>query len=60
MARGISSRFSQIRSTFAHTWADMDYAQRRLFEIRTGTGRADIERARDRAMLVERQARWRM
>jgi hypothetical protein len=60
MAREITSKFSQIRSTFAHVWADMDYAQRRLFEIRTGVSDDATERARDRAMIADQQARWRM
>jgi hypothetical protein len=39
----------------------MDYAQRRIFEIRTGVPVTEsIERARDKAMIAELEAHWRM
>jgi hypothetical protein len=39
----------------------MDHAQRRMFEIRTGLAPASsLERARDKAMLAELEAHWRL
>jgi hypothetical protein len=39
----------------------MDYAQRRMFEIRTGLPSDNsLERARDKALIAELEAHWRM
>jgi hypothetical protein len=60
MASTFKRRLRQIRRTVTYTWSDMDYAQRRLFEIRTGTADAGaLERARNRAMINELEAHWR-
>jgi hypothetical protein len=41
--------------------AEMDDAQRRVFEIKTGLGpMSSVDRARDRAMIAELEAHWRM
>jgi hypothetical protein len=37
----------------------MDYAQRRMFEIRTGLPSTSIDRVRDKAMIAELEAHWR-
>jgi hypothetical protein len=59
MARRINPRrtFHRLRRTFA----EMDYAQRRMFEIRSGLPpEHSLERARDKAMIAELEARWRI
>ena len=59
MARRVSPRHivHQVRRTLA----EMDHAQRRMFEIRTGLAPASsLERARDNAMLAELEAHWRL
>ena len=38
MSATSTSRARRILNRISETWADLDYAQRRLFEIRTGTG----------------------
>jgi hypothetical protein len=39
----------------------MDHAQRRVFEIRTGLpSEHTLERARDKAMIAELEAHWRI
>ncbi len=38
----------------------MEYAQRRMFEIRTGVPATNIDRVRDKAMIAELEAHWRM
>ena len=56
MARRLTTLTHQIRRAFA----EMDYAQRRMFEIRAGLPPAqDIDRARDKAMIAELEAHWR-
>lgn len=59
MARRFPPRHAlhRIRRTFA----EMDYAQRRVFEIRSGLPPAStLERARDKALIAELEAHWRM
>jgi hypothetical protein len=59
MARRINPRDTLRR--IRRGVAEMDYAQRRLFEIRTGLPPADtLERARDKALIAELEAHWRM
>jgi len=36
----LHSRARQIVNRIAETWSELDYAQRRLFEIQTGTAAA--------------------
>lgn len=57
MARTMITLTHQIRRTLAQ----IAYAQRRMFEIRTGLPPAHtIERARDKAMIAELEAHWRL
>ena len=43
------------------TLAEMDHAQRRMFEIRAGLPRESaLDRARDKAMIAELEAHWRL
>jgi len=59
MTRRISPRdtLHRIRRAFA----EMDHAQRRVFEIRTGLpSEHTLERARDKAMIAELEAHWRV
>ena len=59
MTRRLSPRHAVRR--IRRTLAEMDYAQMRMFEIRTGLPPATtLDRARDRAMLAELEAHWRM
>jgi hypothetical protein len=49
--------FQRIR----RTWGEMDHAQRRMFEIRAGLPAEEaLERARDKAMIANLEAHWRM
>ena len=56
MTRTLTTIAQRIRRGLA----DMDHAQRRLFEIRTGVPAGGVESARDRAMIAELEAHWRM
>jgi hypothetical protein len=56
MARTITTLTQRIRRGLA----DMDNAQRRLFEIRTGTPAARVETARDKALIAELEAHFRI
>jgi hypothetical protein len=57
MARTMTTFTHQIRRTLA----ELAYAQRRMFEIRTGLPPAhSLERARDKAMIAELEAHWRL
>jgi hypothetical protein len=59
MARRISPRHALQR--IRRSVSEMDYAQRRVFEIRTGLPPAhSLERARDKALIAELEAHWRM
>ena len=59
MARRFSTRHAVHR--IRRALAEMDHAQRRMFEIRTGLPPTNsIDRARDKAMLAELEAHWRM
>jgi hypothetical protein len=41
--------------------SEMNHAERRLFEIRTGqSAEQTLERARDKAMIANLEAHWRM
>lgn len=40
--------------------AEMHHAQRRVFEIRTGLPATSIDRVRDKAMMAELEAHWRL
>ena len=57
MARRLTTITQRIRRSLA----EMDYAQRRSFEIRTGvpvTGR--VESARDKALIAQLEAHFRL
>ena len=56
MARTLTTLTQRIR----HGLADMDYANRRLFEIRTGVPAGDVESARDKALIAQLEAHFRM
>jgi hypothetical protein len=59
MARRFSPRHAVSR--IRRSLAEMDYAQRRAFEIRTGLPpTSSLDRARDKAMIAELEAHWRM
>ncbi len=53
MSATFTTRARRIASRIAETWSDLDHAQRRLFEIQTGTsaasrGRHPRPRGRDK------------
>jgi hypothetical protein len=57
----MARRLTTLKHRIRRTWAEMDYAQRRSFEIRTGQPAAhSVERARDKALIAELEAHWRM
>jgi hypothetical protein len=56
MARRLITLTRRIR----HGLAEMDHAQRRMFEIRTGLPPASVESARDKALVAELEAHFRM
>ncbi|MGH2892458.1 MAG: hypothetical protein ACRDPM_04205 [Solirubrobacteraceae bacterium] len=57
MARKLTTLKQRIRRSLT----EMDYAQRRMFEIRTGLpATSTIDRVRDKAMIAELEAHWRM
>jgi hypothetical protein len=57
----MARRLTTLRQRIQRSVADMNYAQRRMFEIRTGLPATDsIDRIRDRAMIAELEAHWRM
>jgi BMFP domain-containing protein YqiC len=57
MARRIATLKHRIRRALS----EMDYAGRRAFEIGTGLPASNrLERARDKALIAELEAHWRM
>jgi hypothetical protein len=59
MPRPISPRHTVQR--IRRGLAEMDHAQRRVFEIRTGLSATQkLESARDKAMIANLEAHWRM
>ena len=57
----MARRLITLKQRIRRSLAEMDYAQRRVFEIRTGVPGTDtLQRARDRAMIAELEAHWRM
>jgi BMFP domain-containing protein YqiC len=57
----MARRLTTLKHRIRRSLAEMDYAQRRMFEIRTGMPVShSIERARDKAMIAELEAHWRM
>jgi hypothetical protein len=61
MARRRNSlKVVQVVQRIRRTLSEMDYAQRRMFEIRTGLPATNVDRVRDNAMIAELEAHWRM
>ncbi len=57
----MARRLITLKQRIRRSLADMDHAQRRVFEIRTGVDATrSVERARDKAMIAELEAHWRM
>jgi hypothetical protein len=57
----MARRLSTLKNRLRRSLSDMDYAQRRVFEIRTGLpSTSHLDRARDKAMIAELEAHWRM
>ena len=56
----MARRLSRLKQRIRRSMTEMDYAQRRLFEIRTGVPLSTVDRARDRAMIAELEAHWRL
>jgi hypothetical protein len=57
----MTRRLAILMQRLRRSLSEMDYAQRRLFEIRTGlSGTNSIDNARDKAMIAELEAHWRM
>jgi len=57
----MARRFSRTLQRIRRSLHEMDDAQRRMFEIRTGLpASVSLERARDKAMIAELEAHWRL
>jgi hypothetical protein len=56
MARTLTTLTQRIRRSVA----EMDYASRRLFEIRTGVPAGGIDSARDKALIAQLEAHFRL
>ncbi len=57
----MARRFSRTLHRIRRSLHEMDHAQRRMLEIRTGVPSAmSVQRARDKAMIAELEAHWRM
>jgi hypothetical protein len=56
----MARRLKQLKQRIRRSLSEMDYAQRRMFEIRTGQPAVSIDSVRDKAMMAELEARWRM
>ena len=56
----MARRLTTLKQRIRRSRAEMQYAQRRMFEIRTGLpAGSSIDRVRDRAMIAELEAHWR-
>ena len=57
----MARRLTTLKQRIRRSLADMEHAQRRVFEIRTGVPSThSVDRARDKAMIAELEAHWRM
>jgi hypothetical protein len=57
----MARRLTTLKQRIRRSVSEMDYAQRRMFEIRTGLpATSGIDRVRDKAMIAELEAHWRM
>jgi hypothetical protein len=56
----MARKFTTLKQRIRRSLSEMSYAQRRVFEIRTGLPVSDsLERARDKALIAELEAHWR-
>jgi hypothetical protein len=55
----MARRLTTLRHRIRRSMSEVHYAQRRMFEIRTGLPATSIERVRDKAMIAELEAHWR-
>jgi hypothetical protein len=56
----MTRRLTTLKQRIRRTRSELDYAQRRMFEIRTGLpADSSIDRVRDKAMIAELEAHWR-
>ena len=56
----MARRLSTVKQRIRRARSEMNYAQRRLFEIRTGVPAAtSIDSVRDKALIAELEAHWR-
>jgi hypothetical protein len=57
----MARRLTTLKQRIRRSLSEMDYAQRRIFEIRTGLPAANsLDRASDKAMIAELEAHWRL
>jgi hypothetical protein len=57
----MARRLATLKHRIRRTLADMGYAGRRVYEIGAELPAADsLERARDKALIAELEAHWRM
>jgi hypothetical protein len=57
----MARRLNTLKQRIRRSVTEMDYAQRRMFEIKAGLpAGSSRERARDRALIAELEAHWRM
>jgi BMFP domain-containing protein YqiC len=56
----MARRLNALKHRIRRSLAEMDYAQRRSFELRTGVPVRSIDRAREKAMIAELEAHWRL
>jgi hypothetical protein len=57
----MARKFTTLKQRIRRSLSEMSYAQRRVFEIRTGLPVSDsLERARDKTLIAELEAHWRM
>ena len=57
----MARKLNTLRQRIRRSVAEMDYAQRRMFEIKAGLpAGSTLQRARDKALIAELEAHWRM
>jgi hypothetical protein len=56
----MARRLSTLKRRIRRSLAEMNYTQRRVFEIKTGLPATNIDRVRDKALIAELEAHWRM
>jgi hypothetical protein len=56
----MARKFTTLKQRIRRSLSEMSYAQRRVFEIRTGLPvSSSLENARDKALIAELEAHWR-